>query len=396
MIILKSKSPPVPPNRLIALREPNILTLWDSFQRTKMNTMELPSITEKQFRWSKFSPNGKYLYSYILNESDGATNESGNSLQLWNAGDGKEINLETRTECSFASNPAFTLDESKVAVFCKGGQVGVWDTKTGQKSGSIETAIKTPSSSLSFDDTGGILSIRYSDIDTGAEDSISLNFQTGVVVPEETLPTVSEMMKKPLPDIKSPDGNWTVYGGRQQGYFLRNERFGSSAPIPLAPPDLWEPEISFSKNSKFLIVHARTDSQSSLISTVVVKNLVTMSNTVLEGGGMDNTYYELSPKGKWAIRERGSKLYYWNTKTGKRFILDYCPNNPVFTSDKNETRLITNCDGGMIKFWDLWAGQDVLSISNDQPAIKTIDFSPGEDYLLTISDEAVKSWRIKF
>ena len=125
-----------------------------------------------------------------------------------------------------------------------------------------------------------------------------------------------------------------------------------------------------------------------------LKDLVTMIDVVMEQA-TDSGEYELSASGRWIIIERMSgKIFYWDTQTGKKRILDQCWENRIYTSDEN--RLVTNCADGTIKFWDLRSGQEVLSISNDQPDIDRQSFSPREDYLLTVSDKAVKLWRIKF
>lgn len=372
-------------SRLVTLTESNVLTLWDTFKVTELAKEVLPPAASGETRWAQFSPGEKLLYSYVTSK---APINGGNLLRLWNADNGAEINLKPVPGCVFASAPVFTAAEKQVAVYCKGGRIGLWDTQTGDNLRNIDTGIDALFAVLALENEDSIVTIHYPE-----SEQTSVDFKTGAVVPAPLYSPYDPNQVRQY-NLKSPDNKWTIFGDRTRGYFLRNEE--TIKPILLAPPGI-DFEPAFSKDGKFLMVHTDTDFQQRVIPKVFVKNLETMSHVVLKELESDTTSFELSPLGNWIWRIKGdSKIYYWNTGDGKKYILESCTQNPIFTSDKYENRLITNCADGTIKFWYLSAGQEVLSIRNDQPDIRTQSFSPAEDRLLTVSDTAVKLWRIKF
>ena len=366
------------------------LNLWNTIER---RSITVPITSE---RWQSdtvtFSPNGNHFVAFLreLGVGDKQT------LRLWNAVSGTEVQLKSQTKCRFTMSTAFSPDGKRLISICRDGNAQVFDVETGNEintfltntgAGTLYSIWQDRRTTMFVTDKQLIISKpRHPEISGSLDAEVtSWDLERGI---RQEIGVCSENVIK-----VSSDSKWLVTRDFKDDYRLRSTTNQRCDLPPLISGDDDESldDIAFSEDSKFLGVFYIDTHSHEGEAHYVVKDLTTMKDTILEQAlEASDGKIKFSPSAHWVLFGNN----YWNTRTGNGNKIVGCTANPKFSAD--ETRLVTSCGDGNIKLWDLESGQEVLKIRAHDSAVDMVFIMPDNKHMLTATKKDVKLWRLRF
>jgi WD40 repeat protein len=378
-------------SRVIGRNSDGEWVLWDTVNRRKIRNLELHArlaeadASQKLHIASSFSKKDKFFYAWVLSPPD---NDTSSGLQIWNAETGKEIILDVSGLCKYRANPAFTRDsETEVAVMCADGKLKIWDSQTGSQKNEFDTKIEN-ALQLLYENDNRDLTVRNSSFDL-----LRFDATTGKEKEIETIPDLEKWSSL------SP---WMVKISPNEDYFLE-DNLGNRKQLELSARDYDSRQFEFSRDGKQVAGYVSKDVEHGpfVKAEGVIVNLTTLNRTILDGLTGRETkgiFIKFSPLGKWLIgteiKEDNSEMYLWNSETGKRYVFRTCTENPTFSQD--ESRLITSCFKGTLKFWDILSEQEILSLNVGDTKIDSIVLLENDNQMIIGTKKGYKHWKIKF
>ncbi len=337
-----------------------------------------------------FSPDNLH---FVIPQID--NNDKTISLNLRDT-ENKNLELSSIKNCKIIGKPSFSFDSQKIFDICDDGSLITWKVEDGQEiKKQIEVKENTKKiikENLDIDVTPKYTNLRLLQkadkliVEISDNEDLVWDISTG-----KQLTYCSEQIIK-----VSPDGEQLITQNTNESmkYFLRNANDSKCNIKPLVLGEMAKNEsinlggFAFSNDGKYLATYynlylsAEHSSKFNeyFIVDVLTKKVIHRAKVQLTGNDAENINVgtiEFSPRGNWV---RFGDMY-WNNKLKRNFITKDCADDPVFLPD--DSRFVTNCGNGDIKFWSPFSGQEVLRLNTGDSELNEIKVLNDGKYLLT-------------
>jgi WD40 repeat protein len=364
------------------------LNLWNTLTKTSV-TLTTEAFVGNSAKGA-FSSDGLkvWIYFYESGRSKGPT-----ATRVWNTISGRELILTSPTQCQYMPALQFSFNAQRLAGLCGDGSFRIWSMENGSELQRFELAREEKSSLetiLVHNSPKGILVTESQLAVVGLEDSLIIwDIQSGLRKHPEVC---SESIQR-----LSPDGNWWIARDKDDNYRLRNKKSNRCDQEPILEGRDFLEEIAFSNDGK-LLAFLYDELGTGITEAVhyVIKGVTTpfeldipqRPGEVPPNMGRD---IEFSRSGRWV---RFGNRYVDRASTQIRLIIG-CVSNPTFSND--ETRLISSCGDGTLKFWSLASGQEILTLKTNIAAKGQAILTDSNSFLLTVgADGGAELWRTGF
>ncbi|MCF3596825.1 CHAT domain-containing protein [Planktothrix agardhii 1032] len=346
----------------------NTVKLWDANTGKEIQTLR--GHTDRVYGVS-FSPDGKRL----------ATGSWDNTVKLWDANTGKEI-YTLRGHTDWVWDVSFSPDSKRLASASGDKTVKLWDVSAGKEIQTL-TGHTDGLRGVSFSPDGKRLATASSDKTVKLWDST-----TG-----KEIQTLTGHTNWVWGVSFSPDGQRLATASADKTVKLWDSATGKEIQT-LTGHTNWVRGVSFSPDGQRLAT-ASEDNTVKLWDSATGKEIQTLT------GHTDRVNrVSFSPDGqRLATTSDDKTVKLWDSTTGKEIKTLIGHTESVFgvSFSPDGQRLATASDDKTVKLWDSTTGKEIKTLTGHTNSVFGVSFSPDGKLLATGSDDnTVRLWRLDF
>ncbi|MCF3564873.1 CHAT domain-containing protein [Planktothrix agardhii] len=342
----------------------NTVKLWDANTGKEIQTLR--GHTDRVYGVS-FSPDGKRL----------ATGSWDNTVKLWDANTGKEI-YTLRGHTDWVWDVSFSPDSKRLASASGDKTVKLWDVSAGKEIQTL-TGHTDGLRGVSFSPDGKRLATASSDKTVKLWDST-----TG-----KEIQTLTGHTNWVWGVSFSPDGQRLATASADKTVKLWDSATGKEIQT-LTGHTNWVRGVSFSPDGQRLAT-ASDDNTVKLWDSATGKEIKTLTgHTDLVRG------VSFSPDGqRLATASEDNTVKLWDSATGKEIqtLTGHTDRVNRVSFSPDGQRLATTSDDKTVKLWDSTTGKEIKTLIGHTESVFGVSFSPDGQRLATASDDkTVKLW----